>query len=141
MFQEKGIILKSAVSQNVKGIIALYEDSKKGVLRPLLKPLLLRVKSSHHKYNNPYKTWMDAIEIAGMISMLQRALVLMEEYYDGTLDLEDILAEDEHASNTVFTESIMHPTLENMFTPRDNPPKEKVPSESENKPEDDDPLF
>lgn len=42
-----------------------------------------------------YKSWLNEREIAALIQILGRGLTLMDEHYEGTLNLRHILEEDE----------------------------------------------
>lgn len=117
MFQEKGIILKSALSDNVKVTLALWPVEKGAEQHKMLAKVTVRRRNKFgaYKTNQPYKSWLSAREVAGVITSMQRALVLMDEYNEGTLDMKDILAEDEDARLFTATESVMYPTIEGMF--------------------------
>jgi hypothetical protein len=147
MFAEKGIILRSAVSDSVKIVLALYPDKKsKEKYRPLVKAMVKRIsKNKTYVSTSIAKTWMDVREVYGMISCLQRVASLMEDYYDGTLDLSHVLAEDEDLRKIVATEGAMVNTIEDMFSLA-TPVKEKLSNEEVKErevplAEDDDPLF
>lgn len=117
MFKEKGIVLKSAISENVKITLALFENDTTGELSFLAKPTIRRLnKSGKFNTNLPYKAWHNARELAALQALLTRAQALMDEYAEGTLNLTDILAEDEDARMFTRTEGVMYPTIDGAFT-------------------------
>jgi hypothetical protein len=117
MFNEKGIILKSALASNVKAVLALWPTETPDVKHiPLVKVIVGRRNAKGLlKSNILYKAWLDAREIRAVISTLERAAGLMDEYAEGTLDLTHLLAEDEDIRLVVSTESTMKPTIDGMF--------------------------
>lgn len=133
MFGEKGIILKTGLAKNVKATIGVYEDHE-GNYRILCKPSVRRLTVRDNYTNEPYKTWLSIREIYAMVLTLQRAASLMEEYYEGSLELDDILAEDEDARILVATDSVMYPSIDNMFSMESTLAKEKEEAEKKEKP-------
>ena len=121
MFGEKGVIINTAVSDRVRATLALYPDNKgsEGDYIPLLKPTVLRKDRRKDAWRNTnlYKAWLSLGEAYALMNVLQRAVILMEEYYDGSLDLKDVLAEDEEIRGFMKTNSTMRPTIDNMFEP------------------------
>ena len=116
MFKEKGVILKSALATNVKVTLALWVDDDPERTRLLAKPTVRRLNAQgSFRTNQPYKMWLGPRELRALATTLERAAVLMDEYQEGTLDLEHILAEDEDARMFTQTESVMFPTIEGMF--------------------------
>jgi len=117
MFNEKGIILKSALASNVKAVLALWPTETSDVKHiPQVKVIVGRRNAKGLlKSNILYKAWLDAREIRAVISTLERAAGLMDEYAEGTLDLTHLLAEDEDIRLVVSTESTMKPTIDGMF--------------------------
>lgn len=115
MFGEKGVILTSGLADNVKATLAIWERDD-GTEDVRCKVTVRRTnRSGRFNTNQPYKVWMHVRETWAVLSVLQRALTLMEEYYDGTLDLKDILAEDEDARLFTTTKSTVYPTIDGMF--------------------------
>lgn len=115
-WKEKGVILKSAVSPNVKVSLALWENEDTGELTLLAKPTVRRLdRHKRFQTTDPYKVWSTAKEVIAMRQLLERASVLMDEYEEGTLKLKDVLAEDEDARLFTRTASVMFPTLDGMF--------------------------
>lgn len=122
MFHDKGIILSSAVADNIKVILALFQDSRpsdhndQGSNRPrfLARPIIRKIKTPPGS-PHPYKNWMTAREIAALRALLDRASQLMDEYEEGTLDLCHLLSEDEDARQLVATDATMHPTVATAF--------------------------
>lgn len=111
---DKGVIVKSALSENIKVTLGLWGDPELQVSKPytlLAKPTARRHTRGGIKTTDIYKTWLSLKEVYALRSALDRAVILMEEYFEGTLDLEDILKEDEDALRFI-TES---PTIKNMF--------------------------
>lgn len=97
--------------------LALYRNNPDAATQYVLlaKPTVKRRKDGVHHNPSPYKTWMTAKEIAALIPLLQRALTLMDEHHEGTLNMEHILSEDEEASRFIMVEGYKPPTLENIF--------------------------
>lgn len=125
-FQDKGIVLRSSVAQNVRCILGLFEQEETSMpTTPLVKPCVRRVKSLRSFSTSPYKTWLNSREIAAMIALLQRALILIDEYEEGNLDLKDILSEDEDGMYVVNTSFIDGAREDGAFAPRGTPYKPK----------------
>lgn len=103
MFGEKGVILSSAISENIKAIIAIFEDGNTGKLRPLVKIVCKRNRLSKtpKRSTQLYKEWLSTKEVCALIILLNRISVLLEEHAEGTLDLRDVLAEDEEVERFV----------------------------------------
>ena len=116
-FGEKGVILQSAAARNLKLILAIWEEAG-GEHKPLVKVTFRHDHKSSGipKTNKMYKTWINVTELHALILSLQRAATLLDEWAEGTLDLEDILAEDEDARILVSTERILAPTIEGMLS-------------------------
>jgi len=117
MFGEKGVILRSALAKNIKVTLALWpHEESPNAHKILCKPTVSRLnQKGAFKTNQPYKSWLSVREVYALIGALERGLVLMEEYSEGTLDLKDILAEDEDARMFTRTKSVMYPTIDGMF--------------------------
>lgn len=116
-WQDRGVILQSSLNERAKGILALHEDKHQRVV-PLLKPLIRRFGEG--KVRGPhimYKSWLTEREVAAMIQILQRALTMMDEYYEGTLDLRSLLLEDEDAKRFVDPERYEVPDIDDAFKP------------------------
>lgn len=125
-FQDKGVILRSSVAQNVRCILGLFEQEEASMPPvPLVKPCVRRIRSSRSFNTSPYKTWLNSKEIAAMIALLQRALILIDEHEEGNLDLRDILSEDEDGMYVVNTSFIDGAREEGAFAPRGTPYKPK----------------
>ena len=116
MFRSKGAILKSSLSENLKCILGIYERDGAPVL--LAKPVVRRklARTGSVKSQELYKTWLSPHEVAGLINMLQRALDLMDDYEEGVLDLEQLLAEDEDGRRLVNTKTLQNPTIGGAFS-------------------------
>lgn len=111
---EKGVILKSSVRDNVKVTLALFQPDE-GEPRLLAKPTVKKLLNKRYTYSNPYKAWLYPSEVASIIALLQRALAMMDEYAEGTLDLQHILAEDEDARLFTANDSVMMPEIDTAF--------------------------
>ena len=130
-FLDKGIIIKSQLSDTVKILLALYQNQDSGIGSkvPYVKILVKRLKPSYNgtrKRTTLYKNWITLKEVYAVIASLQRAAVAMEEYYEGTLALDKILTEDEDAANFIYRESAAQPTIDNMFLMEDSKEKEET---------------
>lgn len=117
MFKDKGVIIDSALCENIRVFLALWYNDETGQERPLVKPITRRMNKTKGSYReaSAYKSWLNIHEVYAMISCLQRVAVYMEEYYEGTLDLKDILAEDEEARGLIATEESMNPTIDKLM--------------------------
>ena len=144
-FKEKGVILKSALSKNVKVTIALWEPSDQQRAPTILaKPTVQRMsESGFFKSNQPYKTWLTPRELIALKQLMDRAAIMMDEYSEGTLDLRSILSEDEDARLFTTTESVLYPTIEGAFSMDEGlAEKESAIEKSEQEAiVDEDPLF
>jgi hypothetical protein len=115
MFKDKGIILRSAASDRVKIIMALFESpGNKPTL--LIKPIVKKLQGGRYTSHNIYKVWLRPLDTMVLKDLLTRALIIADEYEEGHLDLCDILAEDEDAAALVATEEAMLPSIETAFT-------------------------
>lgn len=110
---DKGVIIKSALSENVKIILGLWgnEARQQAPHKLLAKPTIRRHTRGGIKHTDIYKSWISLKEAYALRSALDRTIILMEEYFEGTLDLEQILKEDEDALRFI-TET---PSMQNMF--------------------------
>lgn len=118
MFRDKGIITKSALAKNIKVTIGFYPDNRQpDELQPLVKITAKRLKKSENSYRyiNMHKTWLDVREAYAVLSALERTLMLVEDYYEGTLDPQDILVEDEDLRGLVATEASMNPSIDDLI--------------------------
>lgn len=116
MLNEKGIILTSALSDSIKVIIGLFFDAKTEKDRPLVKVLAKRRSKTNLVTGvTPFKAWMDIREVYALIVCLKRASELLEEHSAGTLDLPDLLLEDEDVRASSSPSSLPEVTVERLL--------------------------
>lgn len=122
VFKDRGVVIQTKISENVKVILALYPDNRNPEQYTILaKPVVKKFKKSgNYKSSQMYKTWLSIWEVAALKSALERAVVMMEEYFEGTLDLSHILAADDDARLLVRLRDGENPTIDNMFEIRDD---------------------
>jgi len=127
---DKGVILTTGLAENVKVTLALWPArDNSGSYVILARPVVKRLTRGTFKTNLKYKNWFSIREVYALIATLQRASCLMEDYFEGTLDLTHILAEDEDTRLFTDTEGSMYPTIDGMFElneKRENKEKEKL---------------
>lgn len=115
-FGDKGVILRSSISSNVKIVLAIAQAQDGLPEAPLVKILVRRnTETLNRKGTSPYKAWLSGKEVSAVIHSLQRVLVLMDEMVEGTLDLTHHFMEDEDTLLMVKTPTTAAPTIENMF--------------------------
>jgi predicted phosphodiesterase len=100
------------INGKVKAIISLFKPEDGGRVKLLLKPVIRRGQIGVKRNTSLYKSWLDVHEVHALIMVLTRAINYMEEYEEGTLDLDQILTEDEDGRIFLNKEK---PSIDNMF--------------------------
>jgi hypothetical protein len=91
LFGVRGIIYNSPISAGIRAVITNSVDTRSNTNIPLMKFVIRKSKFSPFYYKN----WFNYTEVTALIRLLQRCQAVMEECHDGTLDLQELLSEDE----------------------------------------------
>jgi len=118
-FKDKGIILLSSIDPGLKIIIAGFEDPNTSQLRLLIKPVARRRKKSKDgSYGvslETYRSWFNPSQALALSHMLMKAVAIIDDFQEGTVELTHLLSEDEDARNLVSSEVYKPRALEDIF--------------------------